>query len=79
MSAADRPRRWRAGDQRVIKALVIALTVVMRDELAQGALEVAFPQGNHPRQAFVCDRAHEPFGVSVGIGRLKRRLDQLDA
>ena len=43
MNAADRPRHWRARDQRIIKALVIALPVVMLDELAQGALEVAFP------------------------------------
>ena len=77
-NAADLLHRGCAVDQFVTKALVIALTVVVLDELRDRPAEMTFAERDHPVQALVLDRAHKAFGVGIRIGRLIRRLHHAD-
>ena len=40
---------------------------------------MALAERHHPIEALVFDRPHEPFGIGVRIGRLKRRLHDVHA
>jgi hypothetical protein len=53
---------------------VIPLAMVVMDEFPEGSSRVALAEGHHPIEALVLDGPHEPLGVRVRIGRLKRRL-----
>src|SRR4051812_17833031 len=78
MNAADTLERECAFDQLVRKALMIPLTVIMLDVLGDRPAEVTFAERDHPIEALVLDRAHEPFGIRIRIRRLKRRLHDAD-
>jgi len=75
VNAADTFNPGCAFDQLVRKALMIPLTVVMLDVLGDRPAEMTVAERDHPIEALVFDRAHEPFGIGIRIRRLKRRLD----
>jgi hypothetical protein len=54
-------------DQLVANSLVIALAVVVLDELAHDASKVAFPDRNHLRQRLRLDGPNESLGIGVQI------------
>ena len=58
---------------------MIPFAMIVREVRRQCSTQVTFPEGNHAMETFVLDRAHEAFRVGIGIGRLKRRLDDSDA
>ena len=57
---------------------MIPLTVVMLDVLGDRPAKMTVAERDHSVEAFVFDRAHEPFGISIRIRRLKRRLHDPD-
>jgi len=67
-NAADRSHRGCAFDQFVTKALVIALAVVVLDELRDRPAEMTFAEQDHPVQALVLDGAHKALGIGIRIG-----------
>jgi hypothetical protein len=73
--------RWRLGRERRAspERAVWALGVVVVDEDAQDAVEVARAEDQQPVQALRPCGPHEALGVRVGLWRAERRLDQLDA
>jgi hypothetical protein len=52
-----------AVDQPVLKTLMIAFAMIVRDELANGPPEVTLAQRNHPIETFLRDGSHEPLGA----------------
>ena len=48
--------------------------MVVIDEFLERPSKVALAERHHAIEALVFDRPHEPFGVGIRIGRLKRRL-----
>jgi hypothetical protein len=58
----------------VAEPLVIPLSVVMLDEFGNRPSEMTFTARDHPVEALVLDRAHEPFGIGIRIRRPRRRL-----
>jgi hypothetical protein len=52
--------------------------VVVIDEHLKGPLKVLLVQNQQPVETFRADRAHEPFGNPVGLGRAKRRSHDLN-
>ena len=58
---------------------MIPLAVVVLDEFRERSSKVALTERYEPIEALVFDRRHEAFRVPVRIGRLKRRLHDLDA
>jgi hypothetical protein len=61
------------------RARVWALAVVVIDVDAQNMLELASSEDQQPVQAFGPCGPHEALGVSVGLRRAERRLDNVDA
>jgi len=57
---------------------MIPLAMIMVDELGDRPSEMALADGNQAVEALFFDRSHEPFGVSIGIRRSHRRLDETD-
>jgi hypothetical protein len=76
LAARDRPsgigvivgRRGDRRDQSVVEALVVALDIVMLDELRDREPKVALAEGNEFVEAFALDREHEAFRKRVQIG-----------
>jgi hypothetical protein len=66
-------------DQPILESLVIPPAMVVIDELLEGPSKVARAEGHHPIEALERDRPHEPLGVGVRIGRLKRRVHHVRA
>ena len=58
-----------AVNQFVVQPLVIPLVMVVGDEFRDRSSMVALAERNQTVQTFLFDRADEPFGVGVGIGR----------
>ena len=65
-------------DEPILEALMIPLAMVVIDEFLEGPSEMALAERHDPIEALVFDRPHKPFGVGVRIGRLKRRLHDVD-
>ena len=64
-------------DQPVVDALMIPLAMIVLDEFAERSTEVPLTHWNHPAQTLFFDRSHEPFGVRVRVGCLKRRAHDM--
>ena len=63
----------------IAPALMRPFAMVVHDEFGHGLPEVTLPQRNDPIQTFFFDRAHEPFGVCVGVRCTIRRLDDVQS
>ena len=61
-------------DEFVPEALVVALTMIVLDELGERPPQVVFAERDDPAKTLVLDRSHEAFGVGIGVGRLERGL-----
>src|SRR5512133_4197588 len=68
-------RAWRPK----IKASVRPLVVVVPNVLVQNPFKVASTPDQHPVQAFLPHGSYPPLREGVGVRRLDRRLDGLDA
>jgi hypothetical protein len=79
MDAASGPARWLADDQRVSETLVIAFTMVVRDELRHRTSEVALAKRDHAVKVLLLDRPHNAFRVGVRIRRALGRHHDSDA
>jgi hypothetical protein len=55
-------------DDPVLPTLVIPLPMIMSEELSGGLLQRLLAEEDHPMQAFVLDRPHEPLDVRGQIG-----------
>jgi len=62
----------------VVEALVIALGVVVLDELLHDAPQVTLAERNNMSQALLPDRANEPLGIRVQIRAPRRQAQQVD-
>jgi hypothetical protein len=62
----------------IVEPLMISLMMVMGDEFHDGPSEVPLANRNHPIEALLFDRSHEPFGVGIGIGGSAWRLHHAD-
>ncbi len=60
-------------EQRVPEPLMVALSVIMMDELSDGTTQRLLTEENHPLQALALDRQNKPFDVSVQIRRTVRQ------
>jgi hypothetical protein len=80
-SAANRPAATGSLErlnQFVADALMVPLTVVVRDELRNRAAKVALTQRDHAVEAFLLDRPNKPLGVRVAVRRAERCLNDPD-
>jgi CheY-like chemotaxis protein len=64
--------------QTVFQPLMIALAVIVRHVMADRTLERCLPEEDHSAQTLLFDRAHEPFGEGIQIGRSWRQSDNPD-
>jgi hypothetical protein len=69
----------RRRDQPVLKPLVVALEVIVLDELADGETEVPFTERDQLVQAVALDGQHEPLGEGVEVRAVRRQLQASDA
>ena len=60
-------------EQRVPTPLMVALSVIMMDELSDGTTQRWLTEEDHPLQALALDRQNKPFDVSVQIRRTVRQ------
>ena len=60
-------------EQRVPEPLMVALSVIMMDELSDGTAQRLLTEEDHPLQALALDRQNKPFDVSVQIRRTVRQ------
>ena len=60
-------------EQRVPKPLMVALSVIMMDELSDGTAQRLLTEEDHPLQALALDRQNKPFDISVQIRRTVRQ------
>jgi hypothetical protein len=68
-------RAWR----QKFKASVRPLVVVVPNVLVENAPKVTSTPGQHPVQALLPHGSYPPLSEGVGVRRLDRRLDGLDA
>ena len=54
-------------EQRVPEPLMVALSVIMMDELSDGTAQRLLTEEDHPLQALALDRQNKPFDISVQI------------
>ena len=73
--STDTPFRTLAVNQFVVQSLMIPLAMIMGDKFRDSPSMMALAERNQAVQTFLFDRADEPFGVGVGIGRPIRCLD----
>ncbi len=66
-------------DQPIVDPLVIPLPVIVSRELPGCLPKRRFSEKDHPIEAFIFDRPHEPLGVGVQVGGTRRQADYLDA
>ena len=71
-------RRRRRSDQPVVEALVVALEMVVRDELRDRKAEMALTERNELVEAFALDREYEALRKGVQIGAACWELEALD-
>ena len=64
-------------EQRVPEPLMVALSVIMTDELSDGTAQRLLTEEDHPLQALALDRQNKPFDVSVQIRRTVRQLNDV--
>src|SRR6266496_2495629 len=62
-----------------LKASVRPLVVVVAHVLVENTFKVTSTPDQHPVQALLPDGSYPPLGECVGVRRLDRRLDDLDA
>jgi hypothetical protein len=55
-------------EQPVLDTLVIALHVIVSNELANSTAQRGLPDEDHPIQAFLFDGAHEALRIGIQIG-----------
>ena len=60
-------------EQRVPEPLMVALSVIMMDELSDGRAQRLLTEEDHPLQALALDRQNKPFDISVQIRRTVRQ------
>ena len=56
-------------DEPIRQPLVIALAMIMRDEIPNGDPQRFLSEQDHPLQTGFFDAPHESFGVSIGESR----------
>ena len=66
-------------DEQIANALMISLTVIMREEFPNRCAKRAFSEQNHPFQATLLYSADEAFGVAVQIRRPGRQFHRFGA
>ena len=71
-------RRRNRGDQPVVEALVVALEVIVLDELGDREAEVALAEGNELVEALGLDGEHEAFRERVQVWTSSGELEALD-
>src|SRR5262249_11097717 len=69
---------WRALNHCVLQALVIAIAMIMLDELGDRPAEMALTERNHPVEALLLHGPDEPFRMGR-VRRLKVRLHDAEA
>jgi hypothetical protein len=72
-------RRRDRGEQPVVEALVVALEMVVLDELRDRDADVALTERNELVEALRLDGEHEAFRDGVQVGASGRELEALDA
>jgi hypothetical protein len=79
---ATKPRLGRRARDEVAEALMVALGVVMLDELTDGLAQMALAKWDDVPQAFLVNRPNESFGACVqswGCGRVSSRVRRAEA
>ena len=66
-------------NQAVADALMIALSMIVLDELGDSSLELAATEEDQSVQALRLDGQHEPLGKGIGVGCPHRAENGLDA
>ena len=66
-------------EQRVPEPLMVALSVIMMDELSDGTAQRWLTEEDHPLQALALDRQNKPFDVSVHIRRTVRQPNDVSS
>ncbi len=66
-------------EQRVPKPLMVALSVIMMDELSDGTTQRWLTEEDHPLQALALDRQNKPFDISVQIRRTVRQPNDVSS
>ena len=66
-------------EQRVPEPLMVALSVIMMDELSDGTAQRLLTEEDHPLQALALDRQNKPFDVSVQIRRTVRQPNDVSS
>jgi hypothetical protein len=69
----------RGDEKAIVDALMISLTFVVLDKLAESAAQVSFAKRNDSAEALLPDRAHPTFRVGVEIRASGWKLDGLYA
>ena len=64
-------------EQRVPEPLMVALSVIMMDELSDGTAQRWLTEKERPLQALALDRQNKPFDVSVQIRRTVRQPNDI--
>ena len=62
-------------DQPGSEALMVALSVIMKNELGDGAAQRLLTEEDHPIQALALERQNKPFDVSVQISQTGRAAE----
>ena len=65
-------RQCRVLQKPVVESLMVSLAVVVLDVLPREEAQVPVTERDHTSETFLFDRPHEPFGVRVEIGTLRR-------
>ena len=66
-------------EQRVPKPLMVALSVIMMDELSDGTTQRWLTEEDHPLHALALDRQNKPFDISVQIRRTVRQPNDVSS
>ena len=66
-------------DQCIPEPLMVALSMIMMDELGDGTAQRWLTEEDHPLQALALDRQHKPFDVSVQIRRTVRQPNDISS
>ena len=66
-------------EQRVPEPLMVALSVIMMDELSDGTTQRSLTEEDHPLQALALDRQNKPFDISVQIRRTVRQPNDVSS
>jgi hypothetical protein len=64
----------RRKEQDIPLALMVPLVMIVFHIFVERMPQRRFPKQDQPRQTFLCDRAHPPFRVGVGLHRQLHRI-----